>query len=1480
MSDQVTKIYELKTLGYSQVQTELEAVAQSFRDIKAAKKDVEAESKRSSSSTKTETAEIIKQKEALAALKVEEQRLKVEKQQLVNESKALLVVRQQEINQQRQQKAATDAAAGSYNALNRTLKELYAQVKGAPKGSAIEFRGQTLQYDQAIIKLQELSAAEQDFRRQFSRDSLLVGEYTSGIVQAFKQMGLDDLIGGQVNKANERLQMLDNEFKDLQSTLSQIKVTGEGSLEGIEKQLIENRKEAIALKESVGDLEKELKSTGDVGNKITSAISEGFKQIKGQAVQFALSFVGIQAVFNKLSTEVAAGIEEAKQIEGVEAAFKRLNDPGLLSQLRAATKGTVSDLELMKQAVQASNFEIPLETLGNLLDFARRRAKDTGQEVDFLVQSIITGIGRKSPLILDNLGISAVRLKENLKGVTAESASIGDVATAVSAIISEENAKAGKEIDTTTESLAQQRATWQNLRTELGQGVLPILSAIGAVLLFLLTNLTTIIGVLGLFALGWALTNKELVIANARLLLVNAQIVASRIALGAITIFQTAYNASLALYTGIARGAAVATTLLGTAMRLLPIGIILTILGVLVATFRAFAAQVTSTNSELKALAMQQQINADISRRVADATTEQISKMQVLTKVAGDNNVSLEGRKRALQDLININPEYLKGLTLENLKTEEGIGILNRYVLALREKASLEAAQAIRNEKLQKDTRLQLLQFELEKRVSTGKGTELEDLPDELKEFVGNARKQFNFTASLTDLVTGESAAAEALRAIKAQRGEIVLELDATDEIIKERFANTGSTAVGVVSKQVDIDIAELQDKLKGLNEAINSFKGSQTELNKLITDRDATQKRLDSLLGKKSGGGSKSGGSKAKEDPFKNIDALLNANLATLELSRAENKISEEEFLKEFLTINQKAIASKLELIKKTGTDEIRIRAELNLSRIQLEKETQDKLFELREKEVQKEFDLAKRIAEAAFSATSENASESERIDAQLKLDNDLLQAQITFNQNMDAIEKDFNKASIENSFERAEAIKAINRQLTKDQVDQLKNDVKVLEQEGETAVAKFQEKISQARLALSNQKPGKGKANDKVKAGNELDRAENRGVLAIEVENLQKLLPKYKTLLDQKLITDEEYYRFLTKLNDKAAELNNAAVQNIETNTGKIRSIGDLIRSGAGKLFGFENGSEGAVLFNQIVTESFDLAKSAMNSYFDAEIERINQSKQAQIERLDLEKNQLLARAQSRDEEISIEQQFQSKKAIQEQKAGERIKKIKKAEAKIALAVELGNLAVSAAQNPLNGVSFGAAGIAMYALLAGLAIGRYAMRVNDINKTQFEYGGQVPTETGGKITGPSHAAGGVPFNYEAEGNELAIIRTKNAPAGKKYSISGTHTQIASALNQLGGGKGFMPGASLSKFEYGGSLGESLQAPVFTPASNTLPISDAGSINQVLDLLTEQAKATQAVNARIDRFQVYQVTSSVTSAQRKEVIQDEIGTL
>jgi len=197
------------------------------------------------------------------------------------------------------------------------------------------------------------------------------------------------------------------------------------------------------------------------------SVTTASNQLKGAAAIFGVA-LGAKVVTD-FTFEIAKLAGEA---EGVRAAFERLPDSTrLMNDLKNATSGTVSELDLMKRTVQASNFGIALESLPELLKFAAIRAQQTGQSVDYLVDSIITGIGRKSPLILDNLGISAVRLKEQFNGASLEAQNIGDVAKAVGRIATEELQKMGDFSDNTSSKVQRLSATWENFKVTLGNVV-------------------------------------------------------------------------------------------------------------------------------------------------------------------------------------------------------------------------------------------------------------------------------------------------------------------------------------------------------------------------------------------------------------------------------------------------------------------------------------------------------------------------------------------------------------------------------------------------------------------------------------------------------------------------------------------------------------------------------------------------------------------------------------------------------------------------------------------------------------------------------------------------------------------------------------------------------------------------------------------------------------------------------------------------
>lgn len=195
--------------------------------------------------------------------------------------------------------------------------------------------------------------------------------------------------------------------------------------------------------------------------------SKGIKQSEGQLSSFkgvvgkiGGAIAGAFAV-NKIVQFTKEAYKLAGQAQGVYNAFSRLNRPGLLNDLKEATRGTTDELKLMQTAVQANNFKIPLDQLATYLKFATNRAIETGESVDYLVQSIILGIGRKSSLILDNLGISASELREEL-------AKTGDMGKAVGNIINKSMSEAGDAIETSAVKTQKLGAAWKNFMTSVG----------------------------------------------------------------------------------------------------------------------------------------------------------------------------------------------------------------------------------------------------------------------------------------------------------------------------------------------------------------------------------------------------------------------------------------------------------------------------------------------------------------------------------------------------------------------------------------------------------------------------------------------------------------------------------------------------------------------------------------------------------------------------------------------------------------------------------------------------------------------------------------------------------------------------------------------------------------------------------------------------------------------------------------------------
>ena len=191
-------------------------------------------------------------------------------------------------------------------------------------------------------------------------------------------------------------------------------------------------------------------------------LSGGFSALGG--------VIGASFAVDAIKQFVSESVQLGSTMQGVRQAFERFAEPGTLDELRNAVAGTVDDLKLMQMAVRAKNFKIPMDVLANGLRFAQKRAVETGESVDYLVESFVVGLGRESVKILDNLGISTLEIQRKTK-------SVGDMTKAVGMIMEEEFGKGGGAIETTSMKLDRQRAEITNLKIAIGEQLQPVYSA-------------------------------------------------------------------------------------------------------------------------------------------------------------------------------------------------------------------------------------------------------------------------------------------------------------------------------------------------------------------------------------------------------------------------------------------------------------------------------------------------------------------------------------------------------------------------------------------------------------------------------------------------------------------------------------------------------------------------------------------------------------------------------------------------------------------------------------------------------------------------------------------------------------------------------------------------------------------------------------------------------------------------------------------
>lgn len=550
-----------------------------------------------------------------------------------------------------------------------------------------------------------------------------------------------------VNQLTKKSIELTNRNKDLRKSMQQLEAQGKSNTENYRKlseeyknnskQISSNRQLVKGLEQQMGvtalsmvqlkrrsqDLQRQLDNTSqalhpDEWNQLNAMLAEtrnrmsdlknAGKEIENQFGHVIKSSATWGTFFGNMLTKGAEwgmqmlsnmkdialeGIDMAASADGVTRAFRRMDNGTMLENLRKSTKGTVTDLELMKAAVKAEDFRIPLEDLGKYLAFAQLKAQQTGQSVDYMTDSIVTGLGRKSLLILDNLGLSSAEINEEI-------AKTGDFMSAVASIVDKQLTEAGGNYVSAADRATQQTVKFQNAQRELGETLLPLKEKFDAV--YGSAQIST------MNLIGWIVKHR------ASLLTLIAAVTAYRAATKLATVEtyknMTATKASILLdklkttWINNAKGATLLyaaakaklagnTIRANAAMKLFNTTCKSNIIGLVISLVVAGAVAFFNMRKRTEDAASSMQSLKNIQNQTTKEIDKQSNKLKVLSNILHNSNLSYTERKKALDELQSIIPEYNASLTTEgNLINDNTIAIDN-YLQALEKEIKLKAAK-------------------------------------------------------------------------------------------------------------------------------------------------------------------------------------------------------------------------------------------------------------------------------------------------------------------------------------------------------------------------------------------------------------------------------------------------------------------------------------------------------------------------------------------------------------------------------------------------------------------------------------------------------------------------------------------------------------------------------------------------------------------------------------------------------------------
>ena len=233
-------------------------------------------------------------------------------------------------------------------------------------------------------------------------------------------------------------------------------------------------------------IEVQVKGTKKAKNQLDGVNNTLSKMAKRVGLASAAYF-GATGLINGFKTLT----EEGSKLKNVTQAFDNMGSKigftsSSLQKLKQATNGTISEIELMTKANNAMALSIVHsdEEMAELFDTAQRLGAALGVDTTRALDSLVTGMGRQSKLMLDNLGImvdakvaydtyaasvgkSSNELDDNEKKIAFNNEAMRQARDIVNQM--------GPELETANMKMQELGATFSDMTASLGKALSPAL---------------------------------------------------------------------------------------------------------------------------------------------------------------------------------------------------------------------------------------------------------------------------------------------------------------------------------------------------------------------------------------------------------------------------------------------------------------------------------------------------------------------------------------------------------------------------------------------------------------------------------------------------------------------------------------------------------------------------------------------------------------------------------------------------------------------------------------------------------------------------------------------------------------------------------------------------------------------------------------------------------------------------------------------